>query len=68
MWLVWQSRNIATITLNTTKNLPLNVVLDITGLKRMDTVLKYMDKFESVHDYAGILEQKTVEPVEVSFW
>ncbi|MFH1159425.1 MAG: phage integrase SAM-like domain-containing protein [bacterium] len=45
------------ITRNITKNLPLlNVVMDIAGLKRMDTVLKYMDKFGPINDYSKILE------------
>lgn len=45
------------ITRNISKNLPLNVVMDIAGLKRIDTVLKYMDKFGAVHDYSKILEE-----------
>ena len=45
------------ITRNISKNLPLNVVMDIAGLKRMDTVLKYMNKSGIVIDYSKILEE-----------
>ncbi len=45
------------ITRNISKNLPLPVVMDIAGLKRMDTVLKYMDKSGAIRDYSKILEE-----------
>ena len=45
------------ITRNITKNLPLDVVMDIAGLKRMDTVLKYMDNNGAKKDYSKILEE-----------
>jgi len=45
------------ITRNIDKNLPLDVVMDIAGLKRMDTVFKYMDKSGVIKDYSKILEE-----------
>ena len=44
------------ITRNITKNLPMNVVMGIAGLKRMDTVMKYMDKYGGISEYSKILE------------
>ena len=44
------------ITRNISKNIPLNIVMGIAGLKRMDTVLKYMDKFGGINEYSKKLE------------
>ena len=44
------------ITRNITKNLPMNIVMGVAGLKRMDTVMKYMDKYGGISEYSKILE------------
>jgi len=41
---------------NFSKNLPLDVVMDISGLKRKDTVLKYLNKEGSITEYSRVLE------------